>query len=509
MSSRPRLQHLQTWAMAAALLANASVLVWAATLAQRPSWGYGLALAGLAVGASGALRRLGRSQAMQAVALVSLVLAQPLVFFGAATPMPEWLFLNQMLSLGLLLVLRNPWAVLAAGSLSLAAGVPLGWYAAPAPGAIGWPHLLVMALHTAAMAAVARQSAHLSRQSFDIEFLVRAMGAQGPIRLALGAVRVETGLGQRLQQVQQRMAGVLGQARAAVGEVQRASVELHAGGEDLRERTSHAAQGMRDAAMTLEQITVIVKGSAQAALQARSMAESASAQAAEGGQLFGQVTGRMQEIHRASQRITDIIGVIDGIAFQTNILALNAAVEAARAGDQGRGFAVVAQEVRQLALRSSQAAAEIKQLIEGSSSTIREGTALVDSAGQAMERIIASVRKVGEVFASLSADTTEHAGSIEAVTRSVMEVDESTQRNVGLAETTQRIARELLEQGQALDESLGSFKLRDGMSSGEQARAAASEAAVKAKALLQRAAAAPTPAAAATPTASSSPVDFF
>jgi methyl-accepting chemotaxis protein len=356
---------------------------------------------------------------------------------------------------------------------------------------------------------VARRNARQGRERFDVEFLVRAMGTEGPIRLALGAVRAESRLGTRLQQVQQRMAAVLRQVQGAVAEVQRASAELDASGDDLRQRTAGSAQGMREAAMTLEQITVIVKSSAEAALQARAMAASASDEAAAGGALFKQVTGCMHDIHQSSQRITDIIGTIDGIAFQTNILALNAAVEAARAGEQGRGFAVVAQEVRQLALRASTAAAEVKALISGSAHTIRDGTALVDRAGVAMDNIVVSVQKVGQVFESLSADTSEHAGSIEAVTRSVKDLDATTRQNVSVAETTQRIARELLQQGQELETSLGAFKLGDGM--GAAPGPVAPAPAALSRAALARAA---TPAAAPVKTAPSASqtsdnVEFF
>ncbi|MCK6432332.1 MAG: methyl-accepting chemotaxis protein [Aquabacterium sp.] len=167
----------------------------------------------------------------------------------------------------------------------------------------------------------------------------------------------------------------------------------------------------------------------------------------------------MRDIDASSHKITDIIAVIDSLAFQTNILALNAAVEAARAGEQGRGFAVVAAEVRALALRSSQAAAQIKSLISESIDTVRSGTELVGHAGQRIEEIVASVRQVGDVFAHLSADTHEHAGSIGAVTEAVKELDQVTRQNVSVAESTRRIAQSLHEEGLRLEEVLGSFRV--------------------------------------------------
>jgi Methyl-accepting chemotaxis protein (MCP) signalling domain len=497
----------------AAMAFNAALLLW---LAFGTAW-LGAAVGGVALAAAVAgwclLRLGGRGRAGQwaAAALVGVVGAQPLVFAGSAA-MPGWLFLNLLLTLSMLPMLQQALPILLAGGLFLALAWPMQWWNLDPGAGVGVGHLALLALHTGVMAAVARRNARQGSERFDIEFLVRAMGTEGPIRLALGAVRAESRLGTRLQQVQQRMAGVLRQVQAAVAEVQRASAELDASGDDLRQRTAGSAQGMREAAMTLEQITVIVKSSADAALHARSMAASASDEAAAGGALFKQVTGRMHDIHQSSQRITDIIGVIDGIAFQTNILALNAAVEAARAGEQGRGFAVVAQEVRQLALRTSTAAAEVKALISGSANTIRDGTALVDAAGLAMDNIIASVQKVGQVFETLSADTSEHAGSIGAVTRSVMDLDASTRQNVSVAETTQRIARELLQQGQALETSLGAFKLGDGMGQAPLPVSAAPAAPAQRATLARSTAPGAAPPAAPSPAAgaqASAAVEFF
>ncbi|EHR70904.1 methyl-accepting chemotaxis protein [Burkholderiales bacterium JOSHI_001] len=492
-----------------AMAANAALLLWLASGTPWLGAAVGLALAAAAVAGWCQLRLGGRGRAglWACAGLVGMVAAQPLLFAGG-TAMPGWLFLNLLLTLSLLPMLQRALPIVLAGALFLALAWPMQWFSLDRSAGVGVGHLVLLVLHTGVMAAVAQRNARQGRERFDVEFLVRAMGTDGPIRLALGAVRAESRLGTRLQQVQQRMAGVLRQVQAVVSEVQRASAELDASGDDLRQRTSGSAQGMREAAMTLQQITVIVKSSAEAAMQARSMAASASNEAAAGGALFKQVTGRMHDIHQSSQRITDIIGVIDGIAFQTNILALNAAVEAARAGEQGRGFAVVAQEVRQLALRTSTAAAEVKALISGSAHTIRDGTALVDAAGVAMDNIIVSVQKVGQVFESLSADTTEHAGSIEAVTRSVMDLDATTRQNVSVAETTQRIARELLQQGQELETALGAFKLGDGMGA---TPAAASPAAALARDTLTHAARARPAAPVAAPAAgdASAKVEFF
>jgi len=442
-----------------ALAIDAALLVWLSWNSAHVVAGLALAALAAAGGLWCASRPVDRWYVRPGFAamLVALVLAQVAV---ADNPRP-WA-LNVFLTLSLLPSLQRPWLVLATGTAFGVGGLLLfverGLLAAMTepPGLV---FLAFVGAQTLLLAHVARRNGQRGEERFDIEFLVRAMGSDGPIRLDLDAVRAESALGERLKHVQQRMADAIRQAHVAARDVREASQELDGSGEALRERTERSAAGLRDAALTLEQITATVQTSARAALEARSMAASASQQAVQGGELFDQVTQRMQDIDKASRRITDVIGVIDGIAFQTNILALNAAVEAARAGEQGRGFAVVAAEVRNLALRAGTAAAEIKTLIGASIETVRSGNELVDAAGQRMGEIVESVRKVGEVFVHLSADTNEHAGSIEAVTRSVKGLDAMTRQNVAVAETSQRIARALLDQGAQLEQVLCSFKL--------------------------------------------------
>jgi methyl-accepting chemotaxis protein len=202
-----------------------------------------------------------------------------------------------------------------------------------------------------------------------------------------------------------------------------------------------------------------VQSSAQASMEARTMAARATELANEGGHQVKLVVETMQDISQSSRKITDIITVIDGIAFQTNILALNAAVEAARAGEQGRGFAVVAAEVRSLALRSSEAAREIKSLIGASMQTIESGVSQVSLTGATMDDIVLAVRRVGEVFDQLSADSHEHAGGIDVVTQSVKELDHVTQQNIAVAERSSGIAFELADHAQQMTTVLSSFKL--------------------------------------------------
>ena len=309
------------------------------------------------------------------------------------------------------------------------------------------------------LAYVAWSEERAEAERFELEFLIRAMGFDGPIRLNLDVLRADSVVGKRLKHVQHRMAEAIRQVHQSIAGVQQASGVLRQGSSDLSSRTMTTASGLRDAAMCLEQINVIVQTSAQASMEARTMAARATDLADSGGQQVRLVVDTMQAISQSSRRITDIISVIDGIAFQTNILALNAAVEAARAGEQGRGFAVVAAEVRSLALRSSEAAKEIKSLISESLRTVEAGVEQVNLTGSTMNDIVESVRRVGEVFERLSADSHEHAGGIDVVTQSVKELDDVTQRNIAVAEASSHIATELLDHASKMSEVLSAFKL--------------------------------------------------
>jgi methyl-accepting chemotaxis protein len=447
------------WLMPVALVLEAALALALAGGPSAPPLAAALVAAALGVGLWGSLGRTGMPAAVAtALSLITLV-AVPVHL----SPLREVALANAFLAMSLLPMLQSPALVLFSGGLMVL--LPLSAKAmglvsaAPSLGIGVYGVMALLVVQTLALASRAVVAQRSVRERFDIEFLVRAMGAQESIRLDFDVVKAETGVGRRLKQVQERMAGALRQARAAADGMQADSQVLQSGSEQLRERTERSAAGLRDAAMTLEQITTIVQASANAAMEARVMADSASSQAREGAATFAQVSQRMHDIDQSSRKITDIVGVIDGIAFQTNILALNAAVEAARAGDQGRGFAVVAAEVRNLALRASQAAGEVKVLINTSMETVRDGTELVRVADGRIQDLVASVSKVGEVFASLSADTSEHAGSIDAVTRAVMELDELTRQNVVMAETTQGIAADLLARGTELDNVLGAFKV--------------------------------------------------
>ncbi|QJW84879.1 chemotaxis protein [Ramlibacter terrae] len=279
-------------------------------------------------------------------------------------------------------------------------------------------------------------------------------------RIADGDLQVETrasGDGRSLHAAIGSMAGRLrdtvGTIRAASESIATASTEIAAGNAELSARTEASASNLQHTASSIAQLTVSVRQSAEVAGEARRIAGAASEAASRGGRIVSQVVANMDEISQASRRIADIIGVIDGIAFQTNIPALNAAVEAARAGEQGRGFAVVAAEVRNLAHRSATAAREIKELIGTSTGKVDGGSKLVQEAGQAMTEIVAGVQRVNAMIGEISTAASEQSASIGEVHRSANHLDEMTQQNSALVEEAGAAAASMRElAGQLMNE---------------------------------------------------------
>jgi methyl-accepting chemotaxis protein len=251
--------------------------------------------------------------------------------------------------------------------------------------------------------------------------------------------------------------------KSATDAINTAAQEIASGNQDLSGRTEQQASSLEETASSMEQLTSTVKQNADNARQANELASSAQRVAEKGGEVVGQVVETMGAIHQASNRISDIISVIDGIAFQTNILALNAAVEAARAGEQGRGFAVVATEVRNLAQRSAAAAKEIKALISDSVDKVQTGGRLVDQAGQTMGEIVASIQRVAKIMSDISYASREQTAGIEQVGLAVSQMDEMTQQNAALVEQAAAAAESLEEQARNLAESVAVFRLSGGL----------------------------------------------
>jgi len=241
--------------------------------------------------------------------------------------------------------------------------------------------------------------------------------------------------------------------------IRTASAEIATGNLDLSVRTEQTASSLQQAAASMEQLTGTVKQSADSARQANQLASTAAEVAERGGKVVAQVVSTMTEINVASKKIGDIIGVIDGIAFQTNILALNAAVEAARAGEQGRGFAVVASEVRSLAQRSAQAAKEIKVLIGASVDKVEGGSRLVADAGQTMNEIVSSVQRVSNIIGEITAASAEQSDGIGQINTSVVQLDQMTQQNAALVEQSAAAAESLKDQAGTLARVVGNFRL--------------------------------------------------
>ncbi|MFO1252677.1 MAG: methyl-accepting chemotaxis protein [Inhella sp.] len=337
------------------------------------------------------------------------------------------------------------------------------WTVVLALGAIGFMVWMGLAV-TASVVGPLRSAKDFSGavRDGDLTGDIPAAGRDEPAQLA-----------QALLDMQNSLNRIVSEVRTAADSIQVASSEVASGNADLSHRTEQTAASLQQAASAMNELTATVNQTADSARTANQLASQASASAERGGAVVGEVVSTMERINQGSRRIADIIGTIDGIAFQTNILALNAAVEAARAGEQGRGFAVVAGEVRLLAGRSAEAAREIKSLITSSVESVEVGTRLVADAGQSMHEIVANVQRVSDIIGEIRAAAGEQSSGIGSVNDQVVQLDQATQQNAALVEQSAAAAQSLREQAQRLAEVVAAFKVQGAQRNAVAARAPA------------------------------------
>ena len=305
----------------------------------------------------------------------------------------------------------------------------------------------------------------LDTTASSLDEVVRVLGALAAADLTQTIDRDFEGIFGKLKDdsnaTVEQLTTIISQVREATGAIHTAAAEIASGNTDLSQRTEEQASSLEETASSMEQLTATVKQNAENAKQANQLAATASEVAVKGGRVVSQVVTTMSSITESSKKIVDIISVIDGIAFQTNILALNAAVEAARAGEQGRGFAVVASEVRSLAQRSAAAAKEIKTLIGDSVEKVEIGSKLVEAAGKTMEDIVSSVKRVTDIMSEISAASNEQSAGIEQVNQAITQMDQVTQQNAALVEEAAAASESMKVQAGNLSESVGVFRLAE------------------------------------------------
>jgi methyl-accepting chemotaxis protein len=326
-----------------------------------------------------------------------------------------------------------------------------------AHGGIGGALLVILVLGATASVFTTRSITGPIQEAVKVAQTVAAGDLSSKIEVTR---RDETGqLLLALRHMNQSLTGIVDNVRQGSSSIATGSAQIASGNADLSHRTEAQAANLQQAAASMEELTSAVRTNAETAQRAHQFAAGASEAASRGGEVVGQVVNTMQGITASSKKIGDIIGVIDGIAFQTNILALNAAVEAARAGEQGRGFAVVASEVRGLAQRSAKAAREIKHLIGESVAKVDAGSRLVDDAGRSMAEIVHQVGQVTDLIAQISAVSTEQTQGIDQVGGAVQQLDQSTQQNAALVEESAAAAESLRQQAARLAEVVGAFRM--------------------------------------------------
>jgi methyl-accepting chemotaxis protein len=326
---------------------------------------------------------------------------------------------------------------------------------------------LLLMVSAAINRSLARSLGGAPEYAVEVANRIAANDLSAAVRLRAGD---DSSLLHAMHTMQRNLVGTIGEIRGSADTIATASSQIAVGNLDLSTRTESQASSLEETAASMEQLTVAVRQNADNALQANRLVQTTAEVAQQGGAVIGQVIVTMGEINNASNRVVDIIGVIDGIAFQTNILALNAAVEAARAGEQGRGFAVVASEVRNLAQRSAAAAREVKQLIDNSVASIEAGQTLVAQAGSTMEQVVNSVTRVTDIMAAISDASREQSMGIGHVNQAITEMDSVTQQNAALVEQAAAAAGSMQDQAGHLTRCVGLFRLAQGGAAPAQAQ---------------------------------------
>lgn len=370
--------------------------------------------------------------------------------------------------LGLLLVYRNWWPLVLAAGLFAVHHIAFDRlqalnFAVYCTETANFPRMLLHAAYVVVQTSIevflARQLHVAAIEGAELSAIVDQVDHQQRVNLSIGSLPVSASTAVALKAAIAKMEAAMGQVSQTTAHVERAAMEIANGNADLSRRTEMQASSLQETAASMEEFTGTVKQNAENSTRANQLAGSASTVASEGGVVVTQVVQTMQEIAGSSGKIVDIIGVIESIAFQTNILALNAAVESARAGEHGRGFAVVASEVRNLAQRSAGAAKEIRQLIGDSTTKIEAGSRLADQAGETMRGVVEGIRRVADIMGEITAASSEQAKGIEQVHRVIMQMDDSTQRNAALVEEAAAASTSLHRATQELREVVGLFDM--------------------------------------------------
>ena len=440
-------------------------LVAGATGLQYGQTGLALGGATLLLAAGGLVTAVARGTLFSRLVLAALAMSMVALHIQLARGTLEFHF-GVFVTLAILLVYRD-WRPLVAGAATIAvhhvafdrlqaAGMPV--FCTPQADFMKVVlHAGYVVVQTGIEITIARQMFSHERQGRELGAMVAALERNGHIALDVQHIHATAPASMALQQVLGRIGGVVGEVQSSAANCTTASQEIASGNQDLSVRTERTASGLQQIASAMEQLTGTVRQTADSARTANQLASSARDVAGQGGEVVAQVVSTMDAISASSRQIADIIGTIDGIAFQTNILALNAAVEAARAGEQGRGFAVVAGEVRSLAQRSADAAREIKSLIGTSVERVETGSRLVADAGRSMQDIVASVRRVTDMIGEISMATDEQSAGLASVNQSVSDLDAMTQQNAALVEQSAAAADSLRQQASRLAEVVRVF----------------------------------------------------